>query len=273
MTKYSKLIEEIRTIRDFKKEPVDPKLVSEIIDVGKNAKGLGNGRNITVFFVDNGTELVDQLSGKAGYFGKVIEAPHYLVISTKEFQGFMENSGYIMELMRLKAWELGLGSCWLSIGDEEALKKVLRIENQDRLTALAAIGYQYKGIFKKDISLKSGRYGIEELVFLHEWGIPCPIEYLDTRGITHILHYTKFAPSWGNRQPWRFIVDGERIILAMEKDEKIDVQLDGGIIMLYLEKTAMEEGIVGKWTFEEERELRQAYKVPEKYKIIASFRI
>ena len=268
---YTRIIEDIRTVRDFKKDTIEPTVVEEIIGAGKNALGLGEGRNTSILFIDNGRELIDRLSGIAGYYGKLIEAPHYIVITTKEFPGYRENSGYIMELMRLKAWEEGLGTCWLSIEDEDALKKTLNIESNDRLTAFVAIGHQYKGIFKNDLSHKSDRHGIEEIIYLERWGNPCPVDILETRGFTSVLHYTKFAPSWGNKQPWRFIIDSNRIVLTIKTDGKNDVHLDAGIIMLYFEKAAHEEGIKGSWTIYSDKEVE--YQIPEGYSAIGYFNI
>ncbi len=268
---YTKIIEDIRSIRDFKKDTVDNGIIQEILEIGKNATGLGEGRNVSILFIDNGRELVEKLSGKAGYFGKLIEAPHYLVLTSSEFPGYVENSGYIMELMRLKAWKEGLGTCWLSIEDEDALKGALGIESHTRLVAFTAIGHQYKGIFKKDLSPRSDRHGVEEIVYFENWGNICPVDILEKRGLMNVLHYTKLAPSWGNKQPWRFIVDNDKIILTIKKDEKKEVKLDAGIIMLYFEKAAHEEGIQGDWSINTDKELK--YNIPEEYEVIGYFNI
>jgi len=271
--KLSKIIEEIHTVRDFKKETVERKIIEDIIETGKNTQGLAGGRNSSILFVDNGSELTDKLSGKAGYYGRIIEAPHYLVITTKEFPGFMENSGYIMEIMRLKAWEMGVASCWLSIEDEEALKQILNIENDSRVTAFAAIGYQYKGIFKTDISQKSSRHGIEEIIYMEKWGNTSTFELLETRGLANIFHHTKFAPSWGNKQPWRFVINENTVLLAVKKEDKMNVRLDAGIVMLYFEKAAHEEGIKGSWDIHTDKVSGDTHGIPENYEVIGCFNI
>lgn len=269
---YTKIIEDIRTIRDFKKDTVPHGTVEEIITTGKNTQGLGEG-HISILFIDNGKELRDKLSGKVGYFGNLIEAPHYLAITSKEFTGYIENSGYAMELMRLKAWEKGLGTCWLSIEDENALKEVLGIQSNDRLTALVAIGYQYKGVFKKDLSSKAERHGVQEIVYLEKWGAPCPIDVLENRGFANVLHYTKLAPSWGNEQPWKFVIDDDSVILTVKKDDKKEVHLDAGIIMLYFEKAAHAEGIRGSWKVEADEQLKLKYEIPSEYSVIGYYSI
>lgn len=270
---YTKIIDEIRTIRDFKNNPVEQSIIEEIITTGKDAKGVGNDENVSVLFIDNGNELIDKLSGKAGYYGKLIEAPHYLVITSEEFPGYMENSGYIMELMRLKAWDKGLGTCWLSIEDEDALKEVLGIGSNSRLTAFAAIGYQYKGIFKKDLSSRADRHGVEEIVYFQNWGNPCPVDILENRGFANVLHYTKLAPSWGNEQPWRFIIDNDKVVLTIKENHKREVHLDAGIIMLYFEKSAHEEGIRGSWTVDGDNVILEKYGIPQEYEVIGFFDI
>ncbi len=269
--KFSKLMEEMRTIRDYKKAPVEKALIQEVLDVGRTARGIAE--NASVLFIENGKELFDKLSGKAGYFGKMMEAPHYLAVVTKEGPGYLENSGYIMELMRMKAWELGLGTCWLSIQDESELKKILGVANTERLTAFAAIGYPYKGIFKKDISPKSSRLSMEEIVYLNQWNNSCTVEQLEQLGFANIIYFAKYAPSYGNRQPWKLIVDHDKIFLTVAEDGKPDTGLDAGIMMLYFEKASREEGISGVWKIDVTSDLYQKYAVPSNYRVVGYYQI
>ncbi|MEW9121721.1 MAG: nitroreductase family protein [Thermotaleaceae bacterium] len=269
--KFSKLIEEFRTIRDYKKETIEQEKVQEILQGGKEQKGIGEGQKVSVFFIEQGKEVYKKLSGKAGYFGKMMEAPHYLVITSKVFPGYLANSGYIMEQMRLKAWELGLGTCWLSIEDPEDIKKVLSIDSDEIVTAFAAIGYPYTGIFKKDISPKSSRLGIEELIYSEHWGKPSTVEELENRALANVFYYARYAPSWGNQQPWRFVLDKDKVILTLYQDQEEDMELDGGIVMLYFQRAANEEGIAGQWHIEDGESLRAPYGIPKEYRILGYF--
>lgn len=268
--KYTKLVEDIRTIRDFKKEDIPQNLIDEIIIDAQENFLTGRRDNVIITFIKDGIRLYDDLSGKAGYFGKMIEAPHYILVSSKEFEGYIENSAYIMEDMRLKAWNKGLGTCWLSIQDEIELAKILNIDKEFRPVALIAIGYQYRGLLKMDTSPRSSRLGLEELIFDGQWGKPCTVNMLETRGISNILYYTRFAPSWGNKQPWRFILDDNKIILVIG-DRDVSQYLDAGIVMLYFEKSAHEEGIAGKWTLNVSD--ANKYNIPDEYKAIGYFEI
>ncbi|MDF2548816.1 MAG: hypothetical protein K0R93_3714 [Anaerosolibacter sp.] len=271
--KYSKIIEEMRTVRDYKEEPVSSALIEEVIETGKSAAGIADGRNVSILFIDHGKEVFEQLSGKAGYFGKMIEAPHYIVITSKIFPNYLENSGYIMELMRLKARELGLGTCWLSIADEITLKEILAIEGEEKITAFAAIGHSYKGIFKNDLSKQSSRMGLEEIGFLNRWGSPCTLEDLEARGLANVFYHTRLAPSWGNRQPWQFIIDKDRILLTIQKEEREDLRLDAGIVMLYFEKAAHDDGLSGSWSLDVPEDMKETYGVPDDHHLIGYYSI
>lgn len=267
---YIKTIESIRTIRDFKKEDVPHRLIDELISDAKENILTGSRNDVIITFIDKGKKFYNDFSGKVGYFGKLTEAPHYILLSSKKFNAYIENSTYIMENLRLKAWDAGLGTCWLSIEDEKELKESLGLNEEFTPVALIAIGYQYKGIFKADTSSRSSRLGVEELIFDKQWGKALTGHALEERGLLNILYYARLAPSWGNKQPWRFILDEDRIILAIE-DESISNHLDAGIVMLYFEKSAHEEGIGSKWTLEDIDSNK--YNIPKEYKAIAYFKI
>lgn len=271
--KFISLVEEMKTVRDYKKEPVDSSLIQKVIEAGNETRGIVKSQGASIVFIKNGKEVYSELSGKAGYYGKMIEAPHYLAIVSKPYPNFQENSGYIMEWIRLKAWEFGLGTCWLSMEDDVELKKILDMEEDKVVTALIAIGHPYSGIFKTDISPKSGRMGIEDIVYLQNWENSCSIEYLDSRGLTNIFYYTKFAPSWGNKQPWRFIIDQEKVFLVVNKEQQKSMKIDAGIVMLYFEKASYEEGIIGRWRLDVEEVMGKRYHIPEDYELIGYYSI
>ncbi|AOY75913.1 nitroreductase family protein [Clostridium formicaceticum] len=271
--KFTNLVEEMKTVRDFKKEAVDKSLIQKVIEAGNRIKGIVEDAKVSIMFIENGKEAYKMLSGKAGYYGKMMEAPHYMAIVTEAYPYAVENSGYIMEWMRLKAWELGLGTCWLNVEDGEDVKKTLGIKEAGVITSFIAIGVPYTGIFKKDTSQKPSRMSIKDLVYLEEWGNPCSIEYLDTRAMTNIFYYTKLAPSWGNKQPWRFIIDRDRVLLIMSKEQQQSMRIDSGIVMLYFQKAAEEEGITGKWELAAGEVMERKYNIPQEYVLIGYYGI
>lgn len=269
--KFTSLVEEMKTVRDFKKEPVNNSLIERVLETGNKNKDFVKNPDVSIIFIEKGIEAYDTLSGKAGYYGKMIEAPHYLAVVSKKYPHYRENSGYITEAMRLKAWELQLGTCWLSVEDHGELERYLGLNEDQEVTSIIAIGYPYSGIFKSDISPKSGRKGIEDLVYLNTWGNPCSIQELDSRGMTNIFYYTKFAPSWGNKQPWRFIIHQEKVLLVMNKEQPKSMEVEAGIVMFYFENACKDEGISGKWNLSTEEIMEEEYHIPEDYQLVGYY--
>ena len=58
-----------------------------------------------------------------------------------------------------------------------------------------------------------------------------------------ILEYARLAPSATNRQPWRFVRDGARVLLALTRDAPID----GGIVAAHITSAAAALGRSGQW--------------------------
>ena len=70
----------------------------------------------------------------------------------------------------------------------------------------------------------------------------------------------RIGPSASNKQPWRIVVDGERLHLYLARTPRYrrlvpstDLQMiDMGIAMQHLEISARELGLAGSWEFVKE---------------------
>lgn len=241
--RFSNLIKDIKSIRDYKMEPVAENLLQELLMEVKNNKYYNKDKMDLILF-SNGQQVYESLKGKAGYFGNMIKSPYYLLLVSDDLTDKEIYAGYLMELARLKAFDLGLGSCFLNIDDSYSIKKNLNIDKQP--LAFISIGEPYTGIFRKDISIKPPRLGVEDMVYENDWGNKINIDTLTQHGLSNILYYSKYAPSWGNKEPWKFVVKDNKVLLYINKDIK-DINLHAGIIMLYIEQIALEEGISSLW--------------------------
>jgi len=250
---YKNLIKKIKSVRDYKKTSVSPEILDELKHFYKNEKKLIENIEVEVF-VKSKDEVCEQLKGLAGYKEKMIEAPHYLIVLSEDKDYNIENTGYIFENVMLKAYELGVGSCWITFKDGDAIKKNLMIDSDKKLTAIIALGYDdnkskivYENVsnynpskanIKKIEDNISDRLGVEDIVFIKEWGRQATVDELSNRGLLDGFYYGRLAPSTLNRQPWRFIVDDEVVVLAIRKDDYINSyedKIDSGIVMLYFE--------------------------------------
>lgn len=68
----------------------------------------------------------------------------------------------------------------------------------------------------------------------------------------YVFEATRVAPSFKNRQPWRFEVLEDGVLISVDREgEPPDPvrHLEGGIAMLHFEAAAKVCGIDGEWTF------------------------
>lgn len=294
-----KVIKDRRSVREYKDKKVDKHIIQDILETLKSKKGLRDSIKIGFEFIEEGEEVYRNLDGIVGYFGKVIKAPHYIYIVSDIKDGYLENSGYLGEKLVLKATDLGLGTCWIEITEDIGkVKEILKVEEDKDLIGLLAIGYPRRetkvgGMYNtrgKSISPLtefgypnidvqyseqpvSGRVSVEDIVYLNNWGERAKVEDLEHRGMAEAFYHMRLAPSWGNRQPWKFIIDGDKIVLTLCKDDRVSekvARIEAGIAMLYFELIIHQIGIPGQWILEKPE---KHYDIPENFFIAGYYTI
>ncbi|MBG0763534.1 MAG: nitroreductase family protein, partial [Tissierellales bacterium] len=266
---YKKLIEERKSTRDYKKTTVPKEIIDEILQFSEETDKLIPGIETELLALDK-SKVYEQLKDTAGYQGIMLEAPHYLIMLSEVRGYYIENAGYLGEKISLKALDLGTNTCWITFPESEKVKKRLFLNTDMEIVAIMALGYdanksrvvnqdnvgdnysksQLK-IVKNNVST---RYSIEDLVYIKEWGHNAHYDELENRGLLDALNYARLAPSTMNRQPWRFILDEEKVVLAIRDDENIreyDEKIDTGISMLYFESLVRQTLTETNWVLDE----------------------
>ncbi len=281
--KYKEIISEIKSVRLYKKEEVDENLFKELKQYYAHGKRLIDDIEIEVL-KKNRDEVFEQLKDFAGYNHRMIEAPHYLIFLSEEKDYYIENAGYRVQDTMLKAWSLGIASCWITFEDGEEIKKRIGIESDKKLVALIALGYEdehNKVLYEKGSKYNpssnveivedntSERLGIRDLVFTKEWGEKADPDELVNYGLLEGFFYGILAPSYKNRQPWRFIVDNGTVVLALKRDiyvTEYEEKIDTAVIMLYFDAIIESTLHDITWKFGKPE---KDYKVPDDYKVAA----
>ena len=285
--KTTNVIRNRKSIREYASKDVKKSLLEELLEV--KMKSLSGDLKYGIYM--DGENAYLNLDGKVGYYGKMIKAPHYIYILAKKEDNYMESTGYLGERLSLKAADLGLGTCWIDIKydtDNDELKSILEISSDMILTGLIALGYPKKNtslwtIFKGKGSSNSmstmtvagypnievetvdkntsGRLAIGDIVYIEEFGNKADYKTLENRGLAEIFYYVRMAPSWGNRQPWKFVVYKSGIELYMRKDEiqENTTKLEAGVAMLYFELATHEMGIPGNWNLARKEDRDEYY--------------
>ncbi len=282
---YCKLIDEKKSIRDYKKKKVADKKISEVKDFIVNSKRLNQDLKIDILFMNN-EDVFEKLDGVCGYEGKMLYAPHYAFIFSEEGPHYLENSGYVGELLSLKLFEMGIDSCFISFDDSDIVKEKLSIKNDYHLGTILALGYgeQRGGIFnftkaggnysKAKLGVKDRdtiRHTITEITYMSKWGNNATFEELEMRMLDKPLFYSRLAPSSFNRQPWRFIIDNNIVVLAIKSgNNSYNDAIDAGIQMLYFDLITSSTLTNVDWVMgKPEKE----YKIPDDFEIMGYVKI
>lgn len=296
--KMLKVMEKRRSVREYKDKMVSMEELDKLMQVLENPLKLEEDQAVELVFLEDGEMVYRALEGVAGYSGVMIKAPHYFAVLAEEKGHYLSAAGYLAEWFVLNAAKLDLGTCWIETLDKsDYAKRLLKLEDRRFLVALIAIGhpkaehrianifegkaagmspYTEAGYSDKNITYSeepvSARVSVEELVYLKKWGENATTEILESYGLIEAFFYMHLAPSWGNLQPWRFVVEGQRILLAINKEnpfkenanDEVLAAVEGGIAMLYFQVAMHDLGLPGKWNLNVEP---GTYAVPDNYLI------
>lgn len=249
---YSAMIQNRKSFRAFLNTPVPNTALEELQQYfATDCRKLIPSLNVELRIF--GSDVKEKLEGSAGYREFMIGAPCYLVILSEDAEYSVENAGFLAEDLVLKITELGLSSCWLAFGDAQKVKEALELQSDKQVRALIAFGYgqktskvvrlNIKNNTKVDIKILQSYYnpkiGIGELVYAGKWGESTGVDELigDMNStLWRAFYAASLSPSYLNRQPYGFILDGGTVILVAKPDECTDefnAKLNLGIVMLH----------------------------------------
>ncbi len=190
--------------------------------------------------------------GAIGKYGKIKNAPSIIVfIGKTDDPNMNEKAGFTGEGIILEATALGLATCWVAgFFRPEAAAEIAEISANEKVLAVSPVGYAVENwTFEEKIMSGFGRSHkrkpLNELIIGFHENIP-------DEHIKIILEAARLAPSAVNRQPWRFTVESDGIIISTDNTNdsfNIPKRLDCGIAMLHIEVAALKLGIKGKWQF------------------------
>lgn len=104
--------------RMFQAEPARLEDLEAVRQAGEEAEAL-TGTEMR-FHLCTAAQMGNEIKGVIGDYGKTIRAPHYVVLASKEREGYLTDAGYRFEQMILEATQQGLGTCWVGLMFKEA---------------------------------------------------------------------------------------------------------------------------------------------------------
>ena len=180
-----------------------------------------------------------------GFYGLISGAWSYAVIlADQSDKNYQVQAGYAGELLVLKATSMDIDTCWIGgFYNTEKIEKELEMNSNYEIMSVISLGEakDKKTISEKLMKKVTGstkRKNLSELCY--------PDFDEDWPGwIKAAINAARQAPSAVNRQPWRFKVEENKILLysSTEKDTGgVSPYLDCGIALLHLELGARNAG-------------------------------
>jgi nitroreductase len=292
--KMLKVIERRRSVREYKEKAVSSQDMQAVMGFCDTYPKLSDKAEVEFMLLENGGDVAKKLEGVAGYSGVMIKAPHYLLVLASVNEAAYKSAGYAGEFVILNVTKHDIGTCWIDgTKKSDEIKSRLALESNKVVVGLIAFGYakhepRLSRIYDTDPDGSaspltdmgypnidssyskepvSNRLSIEEISYLKKWGANVSSDELQKRGYDQVFYYMRMAPSWGNRQPWRFILDGSKIVLVMERDERVSdysEEVEAGIAMLYFEVAMHDVGLPGSWKTDS-LEDTDKYDIPENH--------
>jgi len=252
-------IKERISVRSYSSRPVEETLRRDLEDY---IETLGSGPfGITPRFKILALEPLDKKEMRGlGTYGFIKGARLYLLGAVKDAPGAMEDLGYCMEKIILKATSLGLGTCWLGgTFKRAAFARKMSLDTGELLPAITPVGHPVNKTTSADrltrLAAKSKKRKPWSEVFFGPGG-KAPLTDNEAKRYHDPLEAVRLGPSASNRQPWRIIKDeAGKFHLFLKESKlfnrilgKIRLQnLDMGIAMCHFAMVAREQDLPGSW--------------------------
>jgi hypothetical protein len=185
--------------------------------------------------------------GLVGRYGRVNGAPVYVAfIGKMSSPRVQEAAGYTGEGIILEATAMGLATCWVGgFFRPESVRSQIDIRPGERVLSVTPVGYApaekdgqeriMSGLVKSRSRKPLGGLVKGEIAVV--W-------------MEKALEAARLAPSAQNRQPWRFRVEKDGVVIGVDRSfsvSSISKRLDCGIAMLHFELGALAAGAAGRW--------------------------
>ena len=138
-----------RSVRKYKDKKLPWKKLAFILDAARYSPSAGNLQNWRFIIIDD-KEKKDKISTACLGQKWMNQAPIFIIVCSDNSttDKFYKNSKYTtqncavaIQNIMLKAYSLGLGTCWVGAFDERAIKRDLKIPDNISVEAIITLGY------------------------------------------------------------------------------------------------------------------------------------
>ncbi len=165
MSDFLSLSKKRRSVRSYKKQQIDEKVLERILDAARMAPSARNSQNWK-FIVVKDQKRKEELTAATKGQSFINQAPVIIAgvglesdkVMSCDVPTYAVDLGIAMEHIALAAADEGLGSCWIGAFFQDKVKEVLNISDTAKVVALMPIGYPADSPKEKE------RKSLEEVV-------------------------------------------------------------------------------------------------------------
>lgn len=140
-------IKQRRSVRGFRPDPVERKLIEQLVDCGRLAP-TAVAIEPWEFVVVTDEEMRTRIADTTDYGKFIAEAPACIAVFCKDTKYYLEDGCAATENILLATAALGLGACWVA-GDKkryaDEVRRLLGVPEGYRLVSLLPVGYPADG--------------------------------------------------------------------------------------------------------------------------------
>ena len=225
-------IKERRAVRSYNGQPLSEVMKSELLKAIAGAKSPFGG-HVTIRLKE-----FDLKGGfKPSTYGMIKGAGDFFMLGIADGEDSALTAGFMFEQVVLKAWQLGLGTCWIA-----ATFKGTDFDNGEawpdgeQLRIISPVGVAAKKSVVESIARMAvrsdSRKEFSTLFFADDFETPLS----PGSRFGQSLEMLRLAPSSTNSQPWRALVSGDTVHFYYVPKSQLSV-LDCGIGLCHFYET------------------------------------
>ena len=267
------IIRQRKSIRSYTDQPIEKEKEASLnAFLSENTTGPFGTKSRFILIAATAQDK-ESLKGLITY-GMIKNPAGFVVGAVENKPHNLEDFGYLMEKIILKATDLGLGTCWLGgTFNTGGFAQKIALQSNEVLPAVTPVGYAVTKLSVMDSVIRTSagannRKPWSSLFYKDD--NPLSIEQAGRYATP--LEMVRLAPSANNFQPWRIIkeskanlfhfyirrVPGLKQLSFMKSDlQRVDI----GIAMCHFALTAEEEGLQGIWRVNDPRSGGMAKKL------------
>lgn len=235
-------IKERRSVRSFDGHPLSETVISDLRKAIKDSYSIfGGDITIRLKYFDLKGEF------RPSTYGVIKGASDYFLMAIGEGEESALTAGFQFEQIVLKAWEMGLGTCWIAgTYKGSQFDQGEKWPQGESLKIICPVGVPEKQRFLEKVMRftvgSNNRKPYSDLFFKDYFNKP--LNPYSTFGES--LEMMRLAPSSTNSQPWRVLVKDDKVIFYYKSKGPVSI-VDMGIGICHFYETEKFKGFDGKF--------------------------